>query len=123
MIRTAAFSISKSNISINRTFSGSRGSRGWGWYRSYKEKGSSNFVKAPVERTAYKWGAGRPEDFSCVYLELNGERVEVLLASADLPKTTDNFLRLCTGENEHRRSYKVSYVVLNGRSCIGVIVQ
>ncbi len=114
VIRTAAVSIAKSNVCAHRTFSGSRGSRGWGWYRAYKENGRSNFVKAPVERATYNWGPERPEDFSYTYLELNGERVEVLLASKDLPITTENFLRLCTGENEHGRSYKVSSMMSGG---------
>ncbi len=121
-MRTAAFSIARSNVCAHRTFSGSRGSRGWGWYRSYKEKGSSNFVKASVERTAYNWGSERLEGSSYAYLELNGERVEVLLASRDLPKTTENFLRLCTGDNEHGRSYKVS-MLMSGRPWKGVVVQ
>ncbi len=114
-MRTTAISIARSNVCVHRSFSGSRGSRGWGWYRSYKEKGNTDFVKAPVERIPYNWGSKRPEDFSYAYLELNEQRVEVLLVSRDLPITTENFLRLCTGENEYERSYKVSMAIVGFR--------
>ena len=89
-----------------------RGSKGYGWYKRYLEKGEQAFQKN-VPPTPFDWEADRallrPKAFLEIALDKEPlGRLTFELASEVMPVTTLNFLRLCLHRGNF--SYKGSKI-------------
>ena len=86
-----------------------RGAKGYSWYQHYMKEGSEGFKKraAPTPFNWEKDGIVRPKVF--FDLSIGTENIGQLvfeLAEDVVPKTVENFILLCTGNNVHSKSFQ-----------------
>jgi hypothetical protein len=93
---------------MRRTSALLRGAKGYSWYQHYMKTGSEGFKKraAPTPFDWSKDGIVRPRAFFDISIGTESiGRLEFELAEDIVPKTVENFKRLCTGDNVHSKSY------------------
>ena len=93
---------------MRRTVSLLRGAKGYGWYGVYKELGQQGFKKNGPP-TPFDWSSAvsaRPKAVFSVKIDKDilGDLV-FELANDIVPKTVENFSRLCGGEGAVFKSY------------------
>ena len=93
---------------MRRTSALLRGSKGYGWYGVYKELGQQGFKKN-LPPTPFDWSAAstsRPKAVFTVKIDKDivGDLV-FELANDVVPKTVENFARLCKGEGVVFKGY------------------
>lgn len=109
---------------MRRTAALLRGAKGLGWYGKYMEEGANGFRKYNPP-TPFNWSnppAPRPVAFFEITVDSSvlGE-IKFELANDILPKTVDNFCKLCRGEGVVRAGYYTSRIhyIKKGESLIG----
>lgn len=94
---------------MKRTTSLWRGAKGYGWYQKYLKEGKEGFEKY-VPPTPFDWSKDnikRPRAYFSISLDNeNIGRLEFELAEEILPKTVENFRRLCLGNGVKYPGYK-----------------
>lgn len=111
-----------SPTSLNCRHFASRGAKGWGWYHRAKEdiaKGKDDPIPFPENTSDTK----RIQ----IFIELEGledtgttgSKMIFELANDIVPKTCDNFVRLCTHENGHGYKGSLFHQVLRNQVVVG----
>jgi hypothetical protein len=94
---------------MKRTLACLKGSKGLGWYQKYLKEGQEGFQKY-VPPTPFDWTSGsvvRPKAFFSI--KIDNESVGNLvfeLAEDIVPRTVDNFKRLCNGSGVKFPGYR-----------------
>lgn len=91
-----------------------RGAKGFGWYWKYMKEGNEGFLKAPAP-VYFDWKTPSqiPRTTVKISLTVGNKPLDSLyfqLADDVVPKTVQNFISKCTGENEFKRTYRNSKI-------------
>jgi len=95
------------------------GARGWGWFNKAVKK--MNTPAAPIK--SYDFAVPAPEEprprafFNVQIGAADPERIVLEIASDITPKTAQNFLQLCSGDNNHNLTYKNTRVHQIQKNC------
>ena len=91
-----------------------RGAKGYGWYGKFMKEGNAGFEKYNAP-TPFDWNQKnengeapkRPQAFFDVRIENDKlDRIHFELANDVVPKTVDNFKKLCLGQGKKFGGYK-----------------
>lgn len=86
-----------------------RGSKGYGWYNKFLKEGQEGFERY-VPPTPFDWSKEtniRPKAYFSIKLDTeNIGRIVFELADDVVPKTVENFRRLCEGNGQRFPGYK-----------------
>jgi hypothetical protein len=87
----------------------SRNAKGYGWYYKYLEQGQDGFRRF-VPPSAFDWSMNptiRPKAFLAIAFENESQgNIVIELANDVVPKTVENFRRLCLNQGEKFGGYK-----------------